>query len=124
MNVLIIEPDFVLAKTYKKAFETSGLKAIIAHQAQDAVRKIDDKKPDAVILELQLGGHSGVEFLNEFRSYEDWVDIPLYIYSSVPIEAFGQNSKILKSLSVKRYFYKSKTSLNQLIGAVTSDLAG
>lgn len=122
MNILIIEPDFILTKVYKKAFESAGFDVRSANNAQKAIKMIDKKKPSAIIIELQLGAHSGVEFLHEFRSYEDWQSVPLYVYSSVPFENFGHNKISINSLGVKRYFYKSKTSISQLVGIIASDL--
>ena len=75
-------------------------------------------KPDAIIVEILMSGHSGVEFLNEFRSYEDWSSIPVFINSSIPEYNFGSNPKTLASLDIAYYFYKPKTSLQKLVYTV------
>ena len=124
MKVLIVEPDTVLAKQYKKAFDAAGVDATVRNDAQTAVVAIDDVKPDVIVLEIQLAGHSGVEFLHEFRSYEDWANIPVVIHSSVPEYAVGADAKVWKQLGVIRYFYKPKTTLQQLVGAVKSTADG
>lgn len=118
MNILVIEPDMVLARQYQQAFIAGGVDCFVASDAQTAVGLVDTKKPDAIVLELQLAGHSGVEFLHEFRSYEDWANIPLIVYSSVPEYALGVDAKVWRQFGVARYFYKPKTSLQQLVGAV------
>lgn len=118
MKVLVIEPDIILAKQYEKAFANADVEVFTSSDAQAAVMMIDEAKPDVIVLELQLAGHSGVEFLHEFRSYEDWADIPIVIHSSVPEYAIGADEKIWKQLGVARYFYKPKTTLQQLVGAV------
>jgi DNA-binding response OmpR family regulator len=123
MQVLLIEPDRILARQYQKAFEAVGFKVQVCSGAQQAVTIIDKQPPDVIIIELQLSGHSGVEFLHEFRSYEDWVNIPVIIYSSVPEYALGVGPSAWRSLGVSRYFYKPQTSLNQLVGAVKGLLA-
>mgnify|MGYP003612042132 CR=1 FL=1 len=120
MKVLIIEPDHILGQAYKKAFTEAGIAIKIASNAQGAIATIDETKPDVVVLEIQMASHSGVEFLHEFRSYEDLNDIPIVMYSSVPEYAFGIDTKTWNNLGVVRYFYKPKTNLNQLIGAVKS----
>lgn len=118
MSVLIIEPDKILGRQYKKAFEKAGFKVTICSGAQVAVAAIDKEIPSAVVMEIQLAKHSGIEFLHEFRSYEDWADIPLFILSRVPEYALGGNEKIWQAFNVRRYFYKPSTSLNQLVGVV------
>ncbi len=124
MKALIIEPDVILAKQYKKAFDAAGIETTLTSDAQAAVIAVDETKPDVIILELQLASHSGVEFLHEFRSYEDWADIPVIIHSCVPEYALGSDPKVWKQLGVVRYFYKPKTSLQQLVGAAKSTVDG
>jgi two-component SAPR family response regulator len=123
MLVIIIEPDHIVAKEMTRVFNDNGIKVKICPEAQTAISEIDSNKPSAIILELQLSGHSGVEFLHEFRSYEDWDNIPIFIYSRVPEYAIGLDQKIWDSYGVKRFFYKPKTSLNQLVGVVKGYLA-
>lgn len=124
MRVLIIEPDHILAREYQKAFVAAKVDATVSYDAQHAIMSIDESRPDVVVLELQLAGHSGVEFLHEFRSYEDWATIPVIIHSSVPEYALGVDKKMWTSLGVVRYFYKPKTNLQQLVGAVKSTVDG
>jgi CheY-like chemotaxis protein len=117
MKALIVEPDTVLARQYQKAFTAGGVDTVVVGDAQQAVIAVDANRPNVVIIELQLAGHSGVEFLHEFRSYEDWADIPVIVHSSVPEYAVGADPKIWQQFGVVRYFYKPKTTLQQLIGA-------
>lgn len=123
MDILIIEPDHILAREYKKAFDTAKIRVRICNDAQKAVSLIDEKIPNAIILELQLRGHSGVEFLHELRSYEDWASILVFIHSNIPEHITGANNKTWDSFGVSRYFYKPKTTLNQLVGTVKEALS-
>lgn len=123
MSILIIEPDRILARQYQKAFEAADFSVQLCSDAQTAITKIDKQPPEAVVLEVQLSAHSGIEFLHEFRSYEDWLHIPVFIYSCVPEYALGSNQKTWTSFGVKRYFYKPQTTLSQLVGAVKGALA-
>src|SRR5579884_3880403 len=110
-NILIIEPDEVLAKTYKDYLTHHGYKVIGVKNAQEAIAEADKKIPDLVVLELQLIKHSGVEFLYEFRSYNDWQNIPVIVNSQVPKREFKDNWKVLsKELAVVEYLYKPTTS--------------
>jgi CheY-like chemotaxis protein len=120
MRVLVVEPDKILAKTYVQQFLLAGLDVTLARDGQTAVQYIDELKPDVLMVEMQLGAHSGIEFLHELRSYEDWADIPVIVNSSVPKEAFGVSEAAWQRLGVVRYFYKSKTSAKQLIGEILS----
>ena|SRR5665213_1006332 len=118
-QILLIEPDRPLAKTYEAAFKQAGHKVRTARTAQQAIHDADEAMPDAVVLELQLVGHSGVEFLYEFRSYNDWQDIPVLIHTSVPYLEIEDGWNILSNhLGVSEYKYKPSTNLESLVATV------
>jgi DNA-binding response OmpR family regulator len=123
-RVLLIEPDRVLAGMYRLAFEREGHDVMMCASAQSAVFAADEWRPDIVVLELQLIGHSGIEFLYEFRSYTDWQLIPVIILSQVPAAEFSDSWNMLKDeIGVKAYYYKPFTSLKILTRAVAEQLA-
>ena len=118
-KILLVEPDSILGSALKTALEGSGFKVSHVLTAQEAVIVADAKTPDLVILELQLVSHSGIEFLCEFRSYSDWDQIPVVIYSSVPPTEFAASREgIAMELGVVKYLYKAVASLSDLIGVV------
>lgn len=117
-RVLLIEPDRILAKVYFSQFVLAGFDVVVVADGQAAVHEIDAEKPSVIVMEPQLAAHSGVEFLHELRSYEDWADIPVLIYSSVPKEVFKVSDSVWQRLGVVRYFYKPKSTAKQIIGAI------
>lgn len=123
-RILLIEPDHVLAETYRQALLNDKHKVTTCASAQSAITAADKAKPDLVILELQLVEHSGIEFLYEFRSYPEWQGIPVLIQTAVPPGEFADNWQLLKNgLGVNTYLYKPQTSLRQLLDSVRGELA-
>jgi len=121
-SILLIEPDYVLARTYRQALAGRGRHINLATTAQAAILTADRSRPDLVILEIQLVEHSGIEFLYEFRSYPDWQNIPVIIHSQVPPSEFADSWQLLHDeLGVHNYLYKPHANLQQLNRAV-SDL--
>lgn len=118
MHVLLIEPDRILAATYQRALHSQGHKVTTAVSAQEAVHAADQHKPDVVVLEIDLPRHNGVEFLYEFRSYNEWLKVPVIIHSFVPSTEFTRAATLQKELGVVRVLYKSATNLAQLCAAV------
>jgi len=122
-QILLIEPDRILAETYFQALSQAGHTVVPCASAQSAIISSDHTRPDLVILELQLIEHSGIEFLYEFRSYSDWQNIPVIIHSLVPGLEFIKNKNILqKQLGVVKYLDKNRTTLQQLVKAVNEYL--
>jgi DNA-binding response OmpR family regulator len=121
MNILLIEPDRLLAQNYYQFLTQAGHDVMVCATAQAAVLAADETRPDVIVLELQLVEHSGVEFLYEFRSYADWQSIPVIVQTHVPPGEFSLSWTILREqLGVVRYLYKPQTSLQALTDAVQS----
>lgn len=114
MSVLLIEPDALLGDVYGTALERAGHTVAWARGGQQAVMLADSTTPDVVVLELQLPGHGGVEFLYEFRSYQEWQKVPIIFHTL----AFDQHLTITPELGVVAYLYKPATNLQQLIRTV------
>lgn len=118
-DVLMLEPDAVLAGIYRQALEAGGHTVRRTVSAQDAVFQVDTRLPDLVIVELQLVAHSGIEFLYELRSYGEWQHIPVLIHSCIPPLEFEDSRELLRDmLRVRSYLYKPQTTLQSLLRAV------
>ncbi|HSX47167.1 MAG TPA: response regulator [Patescibacteria group bacterium] len=118
-HILIIEPDAVLSKIYKDYLSHHGFKIRIAKNVEQAIINADKNTPDLIILELQLIEHSGIEFLYEFRSYNEWQSVPIIINSQIPPREFKSSWQILnKDLGVNAYLYKPALNLSKLLNEV------
>ena len=122
MRILLVEPDTLLARTYERALQGAGHTVKVTASAQTAVHLADKWLPDIVILELQLPRHNGIEFLYEFRSYGEWISIPVIIHTFVPLSELMPAVTLRTQLGVQRLLYKPKTSLATLC-AVVAQLA-
>jgi DNA-binding response OmpR family regulator len=111
-RILLVEPDKTLSKLYSSVLEGAGHQVRWSAGAQPAIIAADEFKPDLVIVELQLAGNNGVEFLYEFRSYADWAKTPVIILSLVP------PMESLVGLDVVAYLYKPQTKLKDLLRQV------
>jgi len=120
--ILLIEPDRRLAKNYLAALKAAGYKVQWCTAGQEAIQLADERQPDIVVLELQLKGHNGVEFLYEFRSYPEWQSVPVIVQSLVPPEALD-NMAAARWLDIQTYLYKPNSRLTHLVGAVEAVLA-
>ena len=120
MHVLLIEPDIVLAAIYTDTFKRAGYRVTHVRGAQAAVCIADSRRPDVVVLEMQLAAHSGAAFLYEFRSYQDWSSVPIIMHTLVHPDTVRVYEKSLKELGVVAALYKPQTSLGELLATVRS----
>ena len=123
-QIILIEPDKVLADIYRQGLRADGHQVVMCASAQAAIFAADETRPDIVIMEMQLIGHSGIEFLYEFRSYTEWQSIPVLIHSQVPPSEFQDAWSLLKDgLGIEGYLYKPATNFATLARSVRAALA-
>jgi len=113
-RVLLLEPDRVAAKCIVDELTKRNMRVSVATTAGQAISIADKNDPDIVISEISLPGHSGTEFIYEFRTYNDWQEIPLLIYSSMKSRPQITNSKDWELLGISEYLYKPDCSLQTL----------
>jgi DNA-binding response OmpR family regulator len=121
-HILLVESDRILAGILTKSFKGAGHQTSWHVDPQEAVLAADENKPDVVILDLLLAGRSGTEFLYEFRSYTEWQDLPVIIYSNLSQEEVGTGSSGFSELKITAFHYKPTTTLVDLSRSVEKAL--
>ena len=122
-NILLLEPDAIMGRIYQTSLTKKGHVVNRFSNADAAIASIDQHLPDLVIVELQLPMHNGVEFLYEFRSYQDLVHIPVVILTNIPPMLKSFNSGFWEQLGVAAYHYKPLTKLSDLTRSIDRVLA-
>lgn len=115
VDVLIIEPSKDLALVISQALTRKEISNSIANSAQAAISQADIATPRLIILEILMSKHNGLEFVYEFRSYEEWLNIPIIIYSQISKKELDAPNELIEEIGVKKHFYKPTTSLQQLV---------
>lgn len=118
MQVLVVEPDRILAGAYQAAFEAAGHTVAHAVSAEGAIEKVDAELPDVIVLSSELARHNGVEFLYEFRSYADWQDVPVALLTNMPRSDLVANASLQQQLGVRSVLVRAETSNAELVHAV------
>ncbi|HEY4161376.1 MAG TPA: response regulator [Candidatus Saccharimonadales bacterium] len=118
MHILLIEPDTLQARVCAAALKRAGHTVARVAGAQSAVHAADERMPDVAVLELQLSAHNGVEFLYEFRSYPEWLHVPVVLHTFVPPGELVFAATLESELGVRRILYKPATTLADLCAAV------
>jgi CheY-like chemotaxis protein len=78
-TVLIVDDDEWLAKQYERTLIQAGFHTFFAPHALAAIELLDDKKPDAIVLDLFLAGPNALTLLHEIRSHIDLASIPVIL---------------------------------------------
>ena len=67
MRILLVDDDRELIDLLAFALKRAGLEPLGAHDAASALRSVDERRPDLVVLDINLGASSGLEVLKELR---------------------------------------------------------
>lgn len=118
MKILLIESDTKLAAIYNQSLTAAGYEVRCSQHAQQAIHAADSFTPDVVLLELQLVGHNGIEFMYEFRSYAEWKTIPIVLLTLVAPHSLGITKELLDQLGIVDVLYKPAANLRQISRAV------
>jgi DNA-binding response OmpR family regulator len=116
-KILLLEPDNAIASSVSRALDQQ-YEVIRASSASTALEITNDNDIDLAIVELSLGGHSGFEFLYEFRSYADWLQVPIIVFSTVKLDDSLLHSRSWQALNISSYLYKPTTTLSTLSSMV------
>ena len=122
-RVLLLEPDKILGAAYVAALEKTGLTVDWAETAEAAVGCADKHTPDVAVVELQIAAHNGVEFLYEFKSYAEWMPVPVVIHTGLRAEEIIRVEALPKGLGIVAVLHKSHTPLAELCRTVTGAVA-
>ncbi|GAB3526083.1 hybrid sensor histidine kinase/response regulator [Pontibacter brevis] len=80
-NILIVEDNEVENKAVAELLLAHGLKSTSAYSAEEAERVLAKQKVDCIILDLNLPGMKGYEWMKNMKSQKGLADIPIIIYS-------------------------------------------
>jgi DNA-binding response OmpR family regulator len=67
VRILLVDDDRELIDLLAFALKRAGLEPIGAHDAATALRLLEERKPDLVVLDINLGSSSGLDVLRELR---------------------------------------------------------
>jgi CheY-like chemotaxis protein len=119
MHILLIEPDAVSAPLYVAGLQAAGHTVAAVASAQAAIGSADQQTPEVVITEMHLGPHNGIAFLQEFRSYAEWQQIPVIIHSfqQPPLDDVVQET-LRREYGMHMWLYKPQTPIATLVSVI------
>lgn len=85
MRVLVVEDELDVSGVFRDYLLELGHEPVLVRSAEAALRRLETERPDAIILDIQLPGLSGIEFLKLRRVRES--GLPIIAVSGVATES-------------------------------------
>ena len=95
------EPNIVAALEF--LLQQGGYEALIARNGEEALRLIEDRIPDLVLLDVMMPLKSGYDVCRRIRERADWRHIKVVILS-----AKGRDAEVNKGLALGADLYVTK----------------
>ncbi|MFD3003905.1 response regulator [Pontibacter toksunensis] len=96
-NILIVEDNEIENQAVAELLLAHGLKSTSAYSAEEAERMLARQKVDCIILDLNLPGVKGYEWMKNIRSQKGLTEIPIIIYSGKDLSE--EEEKALKKFA-------------------------
>lgn len=114
-KILIIEDDEFLSSLLLARLEKEGYITKRVFDGAQALQFLKEFKPNLIILDIIMPNLSGWEFLDSLSVDMALKDVPVVVLTQLGQEEDVQRAK---SLGVKEYFIKARTSIDELVRAV------
>jgi response regulator RpfG family c-di-GMP phosphodiesterase len=114
--ILVIEDEIPLIKAIMRKIEDSGLEAISARTAKQALDLIEELEIDGIWLDhYLLGEKDGLEFLAELKEKRKDLNIPIFVVSNT---ASDQKVSTYIAFGIEKYYIKSDYKLSEIVNYI------
>ena len=117
-TILVVEDEAPLQEAISFQLEKSGVRALIASNAEEALAILEGSEHPALIwLDLLMPGMGGFAFLEKLRASEKFRDVPVAIVS---VSASQEKIRRAFELNVVDYLVKSQYKVSDLAQRVVA----
>jgi signal transduction histidine kinase/CheY-like chemotaxis protein len=119
-DVLLIEDDEATRTMIRQLLEREGWNVLQAETGRVALSRLEETRPDAIVLDLVMPEMDGFEFLAELRSRPEWHDIPVLVVTVLDLT--DDDHRRLNG-EVERVIQKTGHSRDELLHEISQALA-
>ncbi|MFT3966954.1 MAG: response regulator transcription factor [Sphingobium sp.] len=99
----IVEDDAAFARTLKRSFERRGYRVFAASNHEELAALLEDAHPDYAVVDLKLGGASGLACVQTLRAFDDAMKI-------VVLTGFASIATAVEAIKLGASYYLAKPS--------------
>lgn len=119
-KILLIEDDPIISSVYAQRLSNLGYQTEVYARGDGALEKIQQTRPDLLLLDLMLPGRDGEEILEEVKNDDRLKDIRVVVLSNV-MDQRRKESVLAKG--AEAYLVKAETDLDEVVKTVQDALA-
>ncbi len=111
LSALVVEDDHSLAMVLGQVLHRHGVEPTFAVTAQEAIERLDESRPDLIILDLVLPGGDGGEVVERLREQEESSPIPILVYTALDLD---ETARARLDVGSTQFLTKSRVSPDEL----------
>lgn len=81
--VLVVDDNRITTKLLRRYLEANGYEAKEAFDGIDCLEKVEEKVPDAIVLDVMMPRLDGYETVNRLKNQESTKDVPVVIVTAL-----------------------------------------
>ncbi len=118
-RILFIEDNTFVIKAYDRFFQKAGFGVDVAENAYEAKKRLDERLPDIILMDLVMPGMNGFELLEKFQTEGITSLIPVIVVSNL-----GEQSDIDRcmELGAVEHLVKANYFMKDLIKKINHHL--
>jgi two-component system cell cycle response regulator DivK len=120
VRVLLADDDRVLIHLLSTKLRRHGVETVIAHDAMQALMSAMRSPPDAIVLDIQMPGGTGIEGLRKLKASSKTSAIPVIVLSGSgtsetpdQVKALGAAAFLLKPIDPDALYEVLRSTLGQ-----------
>ena len=102
--ILVVDDEFSVAEVLQSVLADSGHEVITAVNGRQALERLDERRPDLVLLDFMMPIMDGPALLRAMRQHPSYRDIPAVVMSSLPKRVVAQAAGGLFSAILRKPF--------------------
>jgi signal transduction histidine kinase len=113
--IMMIKGETFSSKTMAEEFEQAGWRVFIAENGEIALEQLNSKKPAMILLDLNMPGMDGFDFLERLQNTQKYQSIPVIVLTGRilnPAEYVRLNRQV--DLIIKQDNYKTETLISYI----------
>jgi CheY-like chemotaxis protein len=83
-RILVLDDQQYLREIMAAILDDAGYPALAVATTEEALQRLDDLRPDLLVLDVSLPGISGLQFLDQLRAADAWRTLPVVVMSGDP----------------------------------------
>lgn len=117
--ILIVEDEPPLSEILKDHFENEGFRIIVAKDGEEGLGLALSKKPDMILLDINLPKLNGLDMLKQLRTYEAGKSIP-----AIALTNLNDTKEVNEALAsgVSDFLVKADWSITDVVESVRRKL--